>query len=92
MQEVGSLTRGTVAPQVHHLRGNYGAALACALRQSPAAAFAYADVALQGGRGSPRVPPARAPALWAALVAAMGALVQVLGLPNLARSFSSGIF
>ena len=63
---------------MHHLKGDYGAALQCVLKRSAAAAFAYVEAALHGLRGCPRVPPARAPAFWAALVAAMGALVQVL--------------
>lgn len=64
-------------PQVHHLRGAYGAALGCLLRspRGAAAAFEYIAAALGGGRAAPRVPPGQLPALKAALLAAMPRLV-----------------
>lgn len=66
--------------QVHHLRGDYGGALECALAKSPAAAFEYVDAALGELGRTPLGAPQRLPAFKAALLAAMGRLVEV---PNL---------
>lgn len=66
--------------QVHHLAGDYGAALDCLLQLErgggAAAAFGYVAAALGGGRAAARVPPARAPALRAAALRAMPRLVS----------------
>lgn len=66
--------------QVHHLAGDYGAALYCLLQPGggggAAAAFGYVAAALGGGRAAARVPPARAPAFRAAALRAMPRLVS----------------
>jgi hypothetical protein len=64
------------------MAGEYTSALECMLQSSDAesgaaAAFAYIDAALHGGRSAPKVAaPERAAAFKAAVVAAMGRLVQ----------------
>ncbi len=66
---------------MHHLAGDYGAALGCLLQPgrgggAAAAAFGYVAAALGGGRAAARVPPARVPALRAAALTAMPRFVE----------------
>ncbi len=64
---------------MHHLRGDHSRALDCALRSGAPAAFAYIDAALAEFSSTPLGAPDRLPAFKAALMSAIGRLVEVGG-------------